>query len=31
MKKEITIDGNRIYDKKSFYEEINRVFMYNEE
>lgn len=31
MKKEIVIDGNRIYDKKSFYEEINRVFMYNEE
>lgn len=31
MKKEIIIDGNRILDKKSLYEEINRVFMQNED
>lgn len=31
MKKEIIIDGNRIFDKKSLYEEINRVFMQNED
>lgn len=30
MKKEITIDGTRIFDKKSLYEEINRQFMKNE-
>lgn len=31
MKKEIIIDGNRIFDKKSLYEEVNRVFMQNED
>ena len=30
MKKEIIIDGSRIHDKTSFYEEINRKFMQNE-
>ncbi|WP_185212070.1 barstar family protein [Sphingobacterium mizutaii] len=30
MKKEIIINGSRIHDKTSFYEEINRKFMQNE-
>lgn len=30
MGKEIIIDGNKIHDKTSFYEEINRKFMQNE-
>lgn len=30
MGKEIIIDGNKIHDKASFYEEINRKFMQNE-
>ena len=31
MKKEVVIDGNRITDKSSLYEEINRQFMENED
>lgn len=31
MTKTITIDGSRIYDIPSFYEEINRVFMGDED
>ncbi|QRR00208.1 barstar family protein [Dyadobacter sandarakinus] len=30
MKKQITLDGNRIEDISSFYDEINRVFMHSE-
>lgn len=31
MEKTITINGNRIHDIPSFYKEINRVFMQNED